>query len=104
MSSGNHADERVNVTIRMRPLNQKEAKTTGKVWRVLKKHNVVAQTSPAGKSLSDITEGRNFFKYDETFSEASTTKEIIINYNDIHTLLTARSLSLIINEVQVKTV
>ncbi len=64
------------VAIRMRPLNSKEAKTTGKVWRVLKKHNAVAQTTPAGKPLPDITEGRNFFKYDKTFSEASTTKEV----------------------------
>ena len=66
------------VAIRMRPLNSKETNTAGagRVWRVLPKHNAVSQTTNTGKPLPEIMEGRNFFNFDKTFGEKSTTKDV----------------------------
>jgi len=61
----------------MRPLNSNETNGPGgRVWKVLPKNNAVCQTTKAGKPLSEIVEGRNFFSYDKTFGEKSTTKEV----------------------------
>lgn len=61
----------------MRPLNSKEKKAdAGRVWKVLRKHNGVAQTTNNGKPLKEIIEGRNFFSFDRTFGEKSTTREV----------------------------
>lgn len=66
----------------MRPLNAKEENTidAGRVWRVLSKLNSIAQTTPTGKPLPERIRGRNFFTFDKTFGERSTTKEV---YTDI---------------------
>ncbi len=66
----------------MRPLNSKEANTidSGRVWRVLSKLNSIAQTTTAGKPLPERVRGRNFFTFDKTFGEKSTTKEV---YTDV---------------------
>ena len=62
----------------MRPLNSKEKITAGgaSVWRALPKHNAIAQTTNKGKPLPEIMEGRNFFSFDKTFGDKSTTREV----------------------------
>ena len=75
------------VAIRMRPLNQKEhsgdskspnssSAKGGRVWRVLSKYNSVTQTTAAGKPLPERIHNRNFFSYDRTFGENSTTQDV----------------------------
>ena len=63
------------VAIRMRPLNSKEH-THKKVWKVLSKYASVAQTTIEGKPLPERIAGRNFFTYDQTFDESSTTYQV----------------------------
>ena len=69
------------VAIRMRPLNSKESSsnTTSKshrVWRVLQKYNSVTQCTAEGKPLDQRIQNRNFFTYDKTFGEGSTTRQV----------------------------
>ena len=69
------------VAIRMRPLNSKESSsdTTSKshrVWRVLQKYNSVTQCTAEGKPLDQRIQNRNFFSYDKTFGEGSTTRQV----------------------------
>jgi centromeric protein E len=59
----------------MRPLNSKEH-THKKVWKVLSKYASVAQTTLEGKPLPERIAGRNFFTYDKTFDESSTTYQV----------------------------
>jgi centromeric protein E len=59
----------------MRPLNTKESDGAS-VWRVLKKHNVIAQTTTDGKPLTDRSEGRNVFAFDKTFGTSSKTRDV----------------------------
>jgi centromeric protein E len=59
----------------MRPLNSKEH-THHKVWKVLSKYASVAQTTIEGKPLPERIAGRNFFTYDQTFDETSTTQQV----------------------------
>ena len=59
----------------MRPLNSKEH-SHKKVWKVLSKYASVAQTTLEGKPLPDRIAGRNFFTYDQTFDESSTTYQV----------------------------
>jgi centromeric protein E len=59
----------------MRPLNSKEH-THKKVWKVLTKYASVAQTTLEGKPLPERIAGRNFFTYDQTFDESSTTYQV----------------------------
>ena len=65
------------VAIRMRPLNEKETgrEDAGRVWKVSKK-NWVAQMTLTGKPLDERVRGRNFFEFDKTFGEKSTTREV----------------------------
>ncbi|KAL7550980.1 hypothetical protein ACHAWF_014188 [Thalassiosira exigua] len=65
----------------MRPLNSRESESAQRVWRVLKspvlkKSPSVVQCTPQGKPLPERIEGRNFFTYDKTFAESSTTRQV----------------------------
>lgn len=67
----------------MRPLNSKEttsesasSNTAARVWRVLKKHNAITQTTTGGQPLPDRVLNRNFFYFDKTFGENITTSEV----------------------------
>lgn len=65
----------------MRPLNSKEkgpdsTSKSNRVWKVLSKHHSVAQCTAAGKPLAERSMGRNFFTYDKTFGESSTTRQV----------------------------
>ncbi len=66
----------------MRPLNAKDGGTieAARVWRVLSKLNSIAQTTTSGKPLPERIRGRNFFTFDKTFGERSTTEEV---YSDV---------------------
>ena len=71
----------------MRPLNSKEttteslsSSTASRVWRVLKKHNSVTQTTNEGKPLAERILNRTFFTFDRTFGENVSTHEV---YNDV---------------------
>ena len=71
----------------MRPLNNKEttsesmsSSTASRVWRVLKKHNSVTQTTNKGKPLNERVLNRTFFTFDKTFGEDATTGQV---YNDV---------------------
>ena len=81
----------------MRPLNSRESSATSpsennstndkssnphnhRVWRVLQKYNSVAQCTAAGKPLPERIVNRNFFTFDKTFGETSTTRQV---YNDV---------------------
>ena len=68
------------VAIRMRPLNSKELYENRRVWKVLPKYNSIAQTTSAGKPLSERVMNRNFFTFDRTFGENITTKQV---YDDV---------------------
>jgi len=59
----------------MRPLNSNEGNHS-RVWKVLPKYSSVAQTTAQGKPLPDRVMGRNFFTYDKTFGEESSTTEV----------------------------
>lgn len=63
------------VAIRMRPLNDREGELR-RVWKVLPKSASVTQTTADGQPLSDKIMGRTFFKYDKTFPEKTSTKEV----------------------------
>jgi centromeric protein E len=63
------------VAIRMRPLNQNEGKHN-RVWKVLPKHNAVAQMTPSGQPLAERVTGRSFFNYDKTFGEETETDQV----------------------------
>ena len=61
----------------MRPLSARESSRGARtVWRVLRKHASVAQTLPTGCPLPERTQGRNFFTYDRTYGERSSTREV----------------------------
>jgi centromeric protein E len=62
----------------MRPLNSKEANASGtsRIWRVLSKYNSVTQTTVNGKPLPERINGRNFFTFDKSFGEKSSTREV----------------------------
>jgi len=65
----------------MRPLNSKESgnntnSKSQRVWRVLQKYNSVTQCTPEGKPLPGRINGINFFTYDRTFGEGSTTSQV----------------------------
>ena len=66
----------------MRPLNSRESANntadskSHRVWRVLQKYNSVTQCTPEGKPLPERINGRNFFTYDRTFGEGSTTRQV----------------------------
>ena len=65
----------------MRPLNTKEkgpdaTTKSQRVWRVLQKHNSVAQCTAAGKPLPERIANRNFFHFDKAFAEVSTTRQV----------------------------
>jgi len=71
----------------MRPLNNKETTTdsltsssASRVWRVLKKHNSVTQTTNKGQPLSERVLNRTFFSFDKVFGEDSTTGQV---YDDV---------------------
>lgn len=69
------------VAIRMRPLISKESSsdTTSKshrVWRVHQNYNSVAQCTAEGKPLDQRIQNRNFFTFDKTFGEGSTTQQV----------------------------
>ena len=71
----------------MRPLNSKEttsesltSSTASRVWRVLKKHNSVTQTTNKGQPLNERVSNRTFFTFDKTFGEDATTTHV---YNDV---------------------
>ena len=59
----------------MRPLHAKE-QSHHKVWKVLSKYASVAQTTTEGKPLPERLAGRNFFTYDQTFDETSSTQHV----------------------------
>ena len=63
----------------MRPLNAKENDHSN-VWKVLPESSSVTQTTPEGHQLADQTVGRNFFCFDKTFAETSSTQEV---YNSV---------------------
>ncbi len=64
----------------MRPLNSREsAPQNNRVWRVLQKYDSVAQCTSSGKPLPERIQNRNFFTYDKTFGESSTTRQIYEN-------------------------
>ncbi len=63
----------------MRPLNTKETGAS-RVWRVLKKHNSIAQTTSEGRPLQQRISGRNTFFFDKVFGEKSSTHEV---YSDV---------------------
>ncbi|KAL7520313.1 hypothetical protein ACHAWX_005043 [Stephanocyclus meneghinianus] len=75
-------EEGIMVAIRMRPLNSRESANntadskSHRVWRVLQKYNSVTQCTPEGKPLPERINGRNFFTYDRTFGEGSTTRQV----------------------------
>ena len=86
-------EEGIMVAIRMRPLNSRESGSSSspdsaststtksnRVWRVLQKYNSVAQCTPSGKPLPERIVNRNFFTYDKTFGESSTTRQV---YDDV---------------------
>ena len=71
----------------MRPLNTKESTadsiaspTAARVWKVLKRHSSITQTTNKGKPLDDRVLNRTFFTFDKTFGENVTTAEV---YNDV---------------------
>jgi centromeric protein E len=59
----------------MRPLNAKEDGRR-KVWKVLSKYSSIAQTTPEGQPLPERVTGRNFFTYDQTFGEETSTVNV----------------------------
>lgn len=59
----------------MRPLNKNEG-AHSRVWKVLSKYSSVTQTTAAGQPLSERIAGRNFFTFDKTFNEKSTTQQV----------------------------
>lgn len=62
----------------MRPLNNNEGNYR-RIWKVLPKYHSVAQTTVEGKPLPDRVMGRNFFTFDKTFAEDSTTEQVYVN-------------------------
>eukprot|EP00970_Alexandrium_tamarense_P008549 scaffold1626_cov178-Alexandrium_tamarense.AAC.17 len=82
------AEEGIMVAIRMRPLNSRESTTnnnegsskSNRVWRTLTKYNSITQCTSEGKPLPERINNRNFFTYDRTFGESSTTRQV---YDDV---------------------
>lgn len=68
----------------MRPLEcsgtSSDANSGDRVWRVLKKHNSITQTTSTGQPLSDRILNRTFFTFDKTFGENVSTEEV---YDDV---------------------
>ena len=60
----------------MRPLNSRELSQNNRVWKVLQKYNPVTQCPSSGKPLAERIQNRNFFTYDKTFGESSTTRRV----------------------------
>jgi len=77
-------EEGILVAIRMRPLNSREQSSSSgnnnendnRVWRVLQKYNSIAQCTSSGKPLSERIQNRTIFSFDQTFGEASTTRQV----------------------------
>lgn len=59
----------------MRPLNRNEG-SHSRIWKVLPKYSSVAQTTVEGKPLPERIAGRNFFTFDKTFGEESSTGQV----------------------------
>eukprot|EP00985_Skeletonema_marinoi_P026731 scaffold20971_cov225-Skeletonema_marinoi.AAC.5 len=71
-------EEAISVIIRFRPINSRESScgTTNRSWRVLQKYNSVAQCTSSGNPLPERISNSNFFTYDKTFGETSTTRQV----------------------------
>ncbi|GAX19565.1 centromeric protein E [Fistulifera solaris] len=69
------AEEGIQVAIRMRPLNKKEAQSKP-IWKVLPRFASVTQMTPDGQPLSERVTGRTFFTYDKAFPETATTRDV----------------------------
>lgn len=63
------------VAVRMRPLNQNEG-NLNRIWKVLPKYSSVTQTTRTGQPLPERVSGRNFFTFDKTFGETTSTSEV----------------------------
>ena len=58
------------------PFISREISRVASVWKVLPKHNAVAQSTESGAAPNEIVQGRNFFQYDNAFGPEQSTKTV----------------------------